>query len=435
MITKLTALKKHAGFIRYFQNTSWMMAEQFLRIIAGLFIGIWIARYLGPEQFGLLSYVIAFAVMFSSIAKLGLDGILVRELLNYPEKRNIYLGTAFWLKVIGAFIVIGLIAIIVPFTSNDATTNLFILIIVAGLVFQSFEVIEFYFQSQVRAKVVSICKVIQLALSSILKIYLVLTEAELIWFVIVIAFDMLSLAISYFLAYRFIKNTVFYKYFDLKVAIQLLKDSWPFMASMVVFTIYLQMDIIMIKSMLGAYEVGLYAAGLKLAIAHVFISTIITISVFPAILNAKKISNDLYVERIGKLFSLLILINVLAAILLTIFGSSLIKLLLGAEFAPAYSSFVVQTWSGIFAAMGFAFHQILMAENLGRISLYRAIMGLTVNFILNIILIPIYGILGAAIALLIAQIISNYLFDIFNSKTRKLFYIKSKSFLFINLFK
>lgn len=76
MLTKLTALKNHAGFIRYFKNTCWMMGEQFLRIIAGVFVGIWVARYLGPEQFGLFSYVLAFTAIFGGIAKLGLNGIV-----------------------------------------------------------------------------------------------------------------------------------------------------------------------------------------------------------------------------------------------------------------------------------------------------------------------------------------------------------------------
>jgi O-antigen/teichoic acid export membrane protein len=135
MLTKLKTLKNHTGFIRYFKNTSWMMAEQFLRIIAGLFVGIWVARYLGPEQFGLFSYALAFTAIFGGVAKLGLDGIMVRELIKHPEKTDTYLGTAFWLKILGAFLVMGIMAAIIPFTSNDATTNLFILIIAAGLVF------------------------------------------------------------------------------------------------------------------------------------------------------------------------------------------------------------------------------------------------------------------------------------------------------------
>jgi hypothetical protein len=105
---------------------------------------------------------------------------VVRELFNNPEKRDIYLVITFWLRVFGAFTVIGLLGVIAPMTMNNATTNLFILIIASDMIFQSFEVVEFYFQSKVRAKIVLACKVIQLALSSLIKIYLVLFKAELI---------------------------------------------------------------------------------------------------------------------------------------------------------------------------------------------------------------------------------------------------------------
>ena len=115
--------------MRYFKNTSWMMGAQLLRMVAGLLVGIWVARYLGPEQFGAFSYVLAFTSIVVSLAKLGLDNILIRELINHPEQYNNYLGTAFWLKLIGAIFVIILLAFIPPFTSNDTTTNFYIFII------------------------------------------------------------------------------------------------------------------------------------------------------------------------------------------------------------------------------------------------------------------------------------------------------------------
>ena len=123
-----------------------MFAEQILRLIAGLFVGVWVARYLGTEQFGIFSYAIAFAAIFSSIAKLGLDGILVRDLVREPNQRDIYLGTAFWLKLAGALITLGAVALATQLTSNNRTTSLYILIIASGPIFQSFEVVDFYFQ-------------------------------------------------------------------------------------------------------------------------------------------------------------------------------------------------------------------------------------------------------------------------------------------------
>ena len=126
----------------------------------------YVARYLGPEQFGIFNYATAFVALFGAIAKLGLDGIVVRDLVNHPQERDVYLGTAFWLKLCRGSSGDGLLAIAVRFTSNDATTNLYIFIIASGLIFQSFDVVDFYFQSKVLAKYVSICRLMQLALSS-----------------------------------------------------------------------------------------------------------------------------------------------------------------------------------------------------------------------------------------------------------------------------
>ena len=428
MLTKLQSLKNHAGFIRYFKNTSWMMAEQFLRILAGLFVGIWVARYLGPEQFGLFSYVLAFTAIFGGIAKLGLDGIVVRELVNHPEKRDVYLGTAFWLKVIGAFIVMGLMAAIVPFTSNDTTSNTFIFIIAAGLVFQSFEVVEFYFQSQVLAKIVSICKVIQLALSSAIKIYLVLNEAELIWFVWVTAFDALSLAVSYFVAYQFRKNAAFYKQFDFSIAKQLLRDSWPLIFSAIVVSIYMRIDQIMIKEMLGEYEVGIYSAAVRLSEAFYFIPMLITASLFPAILNAKNKSDELYKQRLQRLYTFMVWMAMAIALPMTFLSDWLILLLFGQAYQEAGQVLMIHVWAAIFVFLGVAFGKYLLAENLTKIAFQRTLLGAVSNVLLNLWLIPLYGVAGAATATLLAQFIANVGYDPFDKRLHQQLKMKTKAF-------
>ncbi|MBD3822795.1 MAG: flippase, partial [Thiotrichales bacterium] len=349
-----------------------MMGEQFLRIIAGLLVGIWVARYLGPEQFGVFSYVLAFTAIFGGIAKLGLDGIMVRELVNHPESRDVYLGTAFWLKIIGALIVIGLMAAIVPFISNNDTTNLFIFIIAVGLVFQSFEVIEFYFQSQVLAKIVSICKVIQLALSSIIKITLVLNEAELLWFVLVTAFDALSLAFGYAVAYSLSKDhRSFYKHFDIGIAKQLLKDSWPLIFSAIVVMIYMRIDQIMIKEMLGEYEVGIYSAAVRLSEAFYFIPTLITASLFPAILNAKSQSEALYKQLLQRLYTFMVWTAIAIALPMTFLSDWLILLLFGQAYLEAGKVLMIHVWSMPFVFLLVASGKWFIAEGLTRIALYR----------------------------------------------------------------
>ncbi|WP_083238554.1 flippase [Salinivibrio sp. BNH] len=404
-------LLTHTGFVRYFKNTTWLMAEQFLRLFSGLLVGIWVARYLGPEQFGLFSYVIAFTAIFGGVAKLGLDGVVVRELINNSEKENLYLSTAFWLKMIGAVVVILLMLVIVNFSDNDAKTKAFIFIISIGLLFQSFEVVQFYFQSQVLAKLISICKIVQLSLSSIIKILLVLNHADLFWFVCVITFDAISLAVSYLIAYRLRTKKLFLERIDFRVARNLMKDSWPLMFSAIIVMIYTRIDQIMIKEMLGDHKVGLYSAAVRLSEATTFIPTLITASIFPAILNAKKISSKLYNQRIQSLYTFMVWTAISIALPITLLSDWLILFLFGEEYRAASAPLMIHIWTAVFVFLGVAFSKYLITENLTSISLIRTLCGAISNVLLNLWLIPGYGITGAAIATLIAQFIANMGYD------------------------
>ena len=189
MLTKLKSLKNHQGFMKYFKNTSWLFAEKILRIVVGLFVGIWIARYLGPEQYGLFSYAQSFVGLFAAFATLGLDGIVVRELVKNESKANEILGTVFYLKLLGAIGVLLFLAIAINFTSNDRYTNILIFIVASAIIFQSFNVINFYFQSKVMSKFVVYSNILSLFASSIVKIVLLLNGAPLIAFVWVVLFD------------------------------------------------------------------------------------------------------------------------------------------------------------------------------------------------------------------------------------------------------
>ena len=403
-------------------------------LIVGEVVGIWVARYLGPEQFGVFSYAIAFASLFSSIAKLGLDGIVVRDLVREPEQRDSYLGTAFWLKLGGALIMLGVVALAMQLTSSDRLTNLYILIIASGAIFQSFEVVDFYFQSKVLSKFVSICKMTQLLISSILKLYFIFTGADLIWFVLVTLVDQLTLALSLYLAYRYQKLGSFYRHFDMSIAKQLLKDSWPLIFSGLVVMIYMRIDQIMIKEMLGEREVGLYSAAVRLSEVWYFIPAIITTSLFPSIVNAKKISEKLYYSRLQRLYTLLVWLSIAIALPMTFLCERLVTVLYGDTYRDAGQVLMIYIWAGVFVSLGVASGAWLTSQNLQNHAFYRTFFGAVINVIMNLVLIPIYGMIGSAIATVIAQMMAALLFDVFSSKTRIGFFMKLKTLYFADIF-
>ncbi|MBC7490239.1 MAG: flippase [Glaciimonas sp.] len=406
-----------------------MFAEQILRMIAGLMVGIWVARYLGPVQFGTFSYVIAFVALFSSIAKLGLDSIVVRDLVSAPSQRDRYVGTAFWLKLIGATLMLGAISLAVRLTTNDASTNLYIFIIASGTIFQSFEVVDFYFQSKVLSKFVSTCKLTQLFISSLLKLYLIFTGADLLLFVIVSLVDQITLAISLYLAYRHQKIGSFYRHFDLPTAKKLLRDSWPLIISNLVIMFYMRIDQIMIKEMLGEKEVGLYSAAARISEVWYFIPIILTNSLFPSIINAKMQSVELYYSRWQRLYALMLWTAIAIALPMTYLSDRLITMLFGEAYRDAGPVLTIHIWAGVFVFLGVASAKWFVSEDLQRYSVINTLVGAVVNILLNLLLIPKYGIYGTAVATVLSYSIAAYFMNFVFQATRENFYRLSRSLI------
>jgi len=219
------------GFKRYFANTSWLMGHRILSMIVALFVGVYVARYLGPERFGLLSYAGSFVGLFTALATLGLDGIMVRELVKTPGRRDELLGTAFWLKAGGAVLMWIGIAAAIPFTNNDTQTNILIVIIAFGVIFQAFNVIDFNYQAEVKSKFVVYVHLVQLVVSSTIKLILIWISAPLVSFACVFLFDAVVHSVG--LTAMYLKNTgkVWYWKWRWQTARVLLKDSWPLILS------------------------------------------------------------------------------------------------------------------------------------------------------------------------------------------------------------
>ena len=407
-----------------------MFIEQIVRMSTGLLVGIWVARYLGPTQYGLFSYALAFAALFGSIAKLGLDNIVVRDLVHEPHQKNALMGTAFRLKLFGAVAMLGVIAVAIQFTTNDAITNLYIFIIASGAIFQSVEVVDFYFQSRVLSNIISICKLTQLLVSSLIKIYLIVISADLFWFVLVSLIDQIMLAIALYVAYKRQNLGGFFNHFNWIVARKMLGDSWPLILSGLVIMIYMRIDQIMIREMLGEREVGVYTAAVRLSEIWYFIPVLITSSLFPSIINAKKVSNEKYSSRLQKIFTFLVWTSIFIALLVTLLGHWLVIIIYGGEYQEASQALMIHTWGGVFVALGVASASWYVTEDLQRYAFYRAASGALLNVLLNLVLIPKYGISGAAIATVIAQSMAALFFDLLTSKTRVIFKMKIKTIVF-----
>ncbi|MEI6553258.1 MAG: flippase [bacterium] len=408
----------HAGFQKYLKNTGWMFFGRIFTLTISFFIGIYIARYLGPSNYGLLNYIMSFVGLFSFLASFGMDGIINREIIKNHSKKDEIIGTGFYLKIIGSLLAIFLIFIVSIFTTRDIFTLGLIWIFSLSFIPQAFNVIEIYFQSQVLSKNAVKAQTISSISSALLKIICIVFNRGIFWLTLVFLVEALIYGLILLISFRHFGNHIRKWKFNKTVAISLLKDSWPLMLSSVAVGVYMKIDQVMIKNILGNEQAGIYAVAMKLSEVWYFIPGIISVSLFPSIMNAMSTSKLMFEDRLKKLYLLLFWLSVSVAAFITIFAHPIIKILFGEPYLGAVSVLQVYVWAGVGVSIGFVVNQYLLAVNLTKVSFYITLMGAIVNIIMNIILIPKIGIIGAAIATLVAYNIAAFGI-IFFKKTRK----------------
>lgn len=421
-------------FKKYFTNTSWLFIEKVLKLIISFFVNIYIIRYLGPKDFGILSYAVSFVGLFAAIATLGLDNILVRELVRFPDEKENLLGSAFSLKLLGAVLSILFISITLLIISETKFDVLLIYIISASTIFQTFNVIDLFFQAKVEIKYSAYAQFYALIFSSLIKILLIIAGASLVYFAVITSVEYLLIGMGLIVTYKKRGHKLSRWKFNTNTAIGMLKDSWPLILSGLVIAVYMKIDQVLIKKMLSDSEVGYYAAAVRISEAWYFVPLAICTSLFPAIINAKKVNEIIYFNRLQKLYDILTWLSLIIAVPFTLFSGYIIKVLLGPEYFPSAAVLTIYIWAGIPVFLGVASSQYLINENLTKISFYRTLTGMIINVILNLIFIPLWGIIGSAFATLISYTIATFSIGL-SRKTYKQLGMMLKSVFLITFFK
>jgi len=438
MFNKLAARsqKISPGLRKIIGNSSWLLADRILRMGVGLFVGVWVARYLGPEQFGFYNYAIAFVALFSAVATLGLDGIVVRDLVRDPACKEETLGTAFILKLIGGIVTllltIGTVSLLRP---DDNLTLWLVGITATGLIFQAFDTIDFWFQSQVQSKYTVYAKNTAFVLIALVKVILIQKEAPLIAFAWAGLAEFAIGAFGLVTAYQMTGHHLKAWGGSVLQAKKLLQNSWPLILSGMVIMVYMRIDQVMLAQMKDATAVGVYSAAVRLSEVWYFIPTAIVSSVLPSIVEAKKISEKLYYERIQKLFNLMSVLAYAIAIPVTFLSSQVITLTFGEGYTDAGPVLAIHIWTGIFVYLGLARGPWVLTENLVKFSFITTAIGAIINIILNYFLITKYGVIGAAVSTIVAQFVASYVTNALHPKARIIFISQTKAILMISLFR
>ena len=261
------------------------------------------------------------------------------------------------------------------------------------------------------------------------KIYLVLIEAELIWFVLIISLDAFFLATIFVISYVRINNFYFLKFFNFKISKKLLKESLPIIPSVFIVLLYMRVDQLMINEILGSYQLGIYSSAVRVSEIFNIIPTLIMVSLFPSIITLRKKNIKEYNKRFQILFTFLVWLAIFISIFITVFSYKIILILFGIEFINASSIIKINIWSTIFVFLTISSGRKLISENKSIKIFYRSLLGLTINLILNYFFIPKYGLEGAAIATFVAWFFTGYFYDFLDKDEWNMFKQKTLAFL------
>lgn len=420
--------------LKVINNSGWMMFEQICKMVVALFVSIWIARQLGPKDYGVLIYAVTYISIFTVIVSLGINRVLIRELSsqsNTRSKSEAIIATAMLMRLIAAGFVIAL-SIVVAFYFEQGEI-LVIAIISAGMIFNAFDCIDLYFQSRLESRKVVIARTLSFCGMTVVKILLLLFDANVYFFALASFGDVMFSALSLYVLTKLNSFEINLMLARWDIAIDLIKECWTEILAGLASIIYMKADQIIVGNILGADQLGVYAVAAKLAETWYFIPAAIVASTFPGIVKLKEKSIYEYERRISQLMVFLVGISYLTALATYIFADSFINGFYGAEYQAAADILLINIWCGLFVGLGLASGSWLVAEKKLKSNLYRNIFGAITNIVLGAYLVKTIGVKGAAYGALISILCAFFIFDFMSRDMRKIGFMKLKALLLMRI--
>ena len=417
---------------RFIKNTSWIVFGSIIQAAFSFVMSILIARYLQPSNYGLINYTASIVAIFSSICTLGLNNTMIKFIIDNPDKEGGYLGTAVLMRLYAAIISTILLNIFLGIIYGFKNIIVIIsLLQMFSVVLQSICIISSWFQSKLNSKVTVIVSFIGYVAASLFKLYCLAYQKDLIYFAFASVVEYFVVCLILFMQYKMYNGPKFY--FCKDYAIEMFNKSYHFIFSNVMSIIYNQQDKIMLTVLMGEFYTGIYTCALNLCNSWTFILGAIIASATPIIYELNRDNKPLMNIRFKQLNCIIITISICAALFLTVFSNRIVIILYGNNYEQAIIPLVILSWHEIFKYLGITRSIWATCENLQKYEKWISIIGFSCNIVLNFILIKEYNVIGAAIATLLTQIVTNLIVPLFIKDLRPFVKIIVNSLSFKNI--
>lgn len=428
MTAASAAVPSMANVRRILFNSGWLIGEQALRMLVGLFVGAWIARHLGPTDFGTLTFLQAFASLFTIIGTLGLNRIVVRELVTVQgdaQQEQRLLATAFLLRLLAAVVLFAFcLAIGIGF---DQARPVYIAVIACSVFFTACETFDLAFQARTHARPVVLARSASFFVSAILKIALLASGAGLGAFVLMCLIDVALSGGAVILTYCGHWGRPTLRCFDAATARKMLGESWSEIIAAFSGMLFMRVDQIMLANMTGLDTVGVFSAAAKLSEIWYFLPVALVSSAFPSVIASRAEGDAVYWKRLGRLLNFLVALSYGVLVCVLFGASSVVSMIYGSGYADSVPVLYVHIWCGLMVCFAQVSGAWLVSERMTRINLVRNLCGAILNLALNWFLIPRYGAMGAAVATLSSFVFAYFLLDFLHPALRRMGMLKLKS--------
>lgn len=400
------------------KNALWIIGCRIIQAMLALVINMLTARYLGPSDFGVISYAASLVAFVAPVMKLGVNNILVNELIKYPEKEGETLGTSLAMTFASSVAcIIGIACFVTVANPGEPETLIVSVLYSVLLIFQSMEMIQFWFQAKYLSKYTSVTILIAYIIVSVYKIFLLATKKSVYWFAVSNAFDYCLIAAALLVIYK-LKNGQSFS-FSFSAAKRMFAQSKHYIVPELMVAIFAQTDKVMLKIMGENETVGYYSAAVSVAGLTTFVFTAIIDSMRPLILEQKNNGNAGYENNVSRLYGMVIYLALAQSVFIALLANPIIYILYGSSYLPAVEPLKIIIWYTAFSYIGAVRNVWILAEEKQKYLWKINLSGALANVLLNLVMIPIWGINGAAAASLITQIFTNVIVGFIMGPIRK----------------
>lgn len=404
-------------------NTLWQLVDKVLRLLATLVVGIWVARYLGPLQFGELNYAAAIASLLTPLCDVGLTAIVIRDLVARPQDRPRILASAFVLKLVASLVVCS-IWVAVLLGTHDAIQNKWVLaLIVSALVAQAWDVIDFDFQSRSYSRPIVLVRCVSLIVFSAIRLWLIHVSAGVEWFAAAVLGEacLSALLMRIVIISRGDATALAFATATKSEMLMLLRRAWPMAVAGLSVILYMRVDQVMLGQMLGSHAVGVFSAAVRISECWFFVPVAILAAVGPSLTASYQSVGGAYERQLRMFIRLLVTLGLAAAITIVVLAPWIILKLYGPDYVEAVPVLRLHAWAGVFASLGVSTGPWFLNLGMTKTRMMHTMLGALVNIALNLVLIPRFGVLGCATATLISYSLAGLWFNLFLRSTRPVF--------------